>query len=144
MTLRFDLGPFEELYIGKCVIKNWHERSLFVVEGEMPILRGKDVLSEASLCDCMDRLYYCVQRMYLEEAYQKYQGSYLQLASQAMREDPMLHSDIQAVDQLIQSGDFYKALRGLKKLVRREAFVVNRSPPENYIARASGWKKAHS
>ncbi len=49
MPLRFDLGPFEELHIGKCVIKNSHERSLFSVEGEMPILKGKDTLSEASL-----------------------------------------------------------------------------------------------
>ena len=143
MTLRFDLGPFEELYIGKCVIKNSHERSLFAVEGNMPILRGKDVLSEESLCDGMDRLYYCVQRMYLEEAYLKYQGSYLQLVAQAMRENPMLHSDIQAADQLIQTGDFYKALRGLKNLVRREAFVVAR-PPGNYRERVTGWKKAHS
>lgn len=142
MTLRFDLGPFEELYVGKCVIKNSHERSLFVVEGKMPILKGKDALLEASLCDGMDKLYYCVQRMYLEEAYQKYQGSYLQLLTQAMRENPMLHSDIQAADQLIQSGNFYKALRGLKKLVRREAFVVDRNSPKNYSL--GGWKKAHT
>jgi len=79
--------------------------------------------------------------MYLEEAYEKYQGSYLQLAAQAMRENPMLHSDLHAADQLIQNSDFYKALRGLKKLIRTEAFAVDRSPPAKYIPRVSGWKK---
>ena len=38
MPLRFDLGPFEELHIGRCMITNSHERSLFAVEGDMPIL----------------------------------------------------------------------------------------------------------
>jgi flagellar protein FlbT len=142
MTLRFDLGPFEELHIGKCVIKNSHERSLFVVEGEMPILKGKDVLSESSLSGSLEKLYYCVQRMYLEEAHEKYQGSYLQLAAQVMKENPMLHSDLHAADQLIQNSDFYKALRGLKKLIRTEAFAVDRRPSEKYIPRVNGWKQA--
>ncbi len=142
MALRFDLGPFEDLFVGKCKIKNSHERSLFAIYGEMPILRGKDVLIETSLRCGMDKLYFCVQQMYLEEAYQKYQGSYLQLVAQTMRENPMLHADIQAVDELVQTADFYKALRSLKKLVRQEAFVTDRNPPENYNAK--GWKKAHS
>ena len=142
MALRFDLGPFEDLFVGKCKIKNSHERSLFAIYGEMPILRGKDVLIETSLRCGMDKLYFCVQQMYLEEAYQKYQGSYLQLVAHTMRDNPMLHADIQAVDELVQTADFYKALRSLKKLVRQEAFVTDRNPPENYNAK--GWKKAHS
>ena len=142
MTLRFDLGPFEELHIGKCVIKNSHERALFVVEGEMPILKGRDVLSESSLCGSLEKFYYCIQCMYLEEAHEKYQGSYLQLAAQAMRENPMLHTDLHAADQLIQNGDLYRALRGLKKLIRPEAFAVGISPSAKYIPRINGWKTA--
>ena len=141
MTLRFDLGPFEELHIGKCVIKNSHERSLFAIEGEMPILKGKDALSESSLRGSLEKLYFCVQRMYLEEARDKYQGSYLQLAAQVMRENPMLHSELHAADQLIQSGDLYKALRALKQLVGTEAFAIDRTPSANYIPRVNGWKK---
>ena len=44
MTLRFDLGPFEELHLGKCIIKNSHQKALFVLEGDIPIVRGKDFL----------------------------------------------------------------------------------------------------
>ena len=142
MTLRFDLAPFEELHIGKCVIKNSHERSLFVVEGEMPILRGKDVLSEASVRSPLEKLYRCVQQMYLEDAYDRDQGAYLQLAAQAMREDVRLHLDLQAADQLIKEGAFYKALKGLKKLIRPEAFALDRSPSANYVPRVNGWKRA--
>ena len=142
MTLRFDLGPFEELHLGKCVIKNSHQKALFVLEGEIPIVRGKDFLPEESIRFPIDSLYHCVQQMYLEEAYEKYQGSYLQFAAQTMKEDPTIHSYLETADQLIRSGNFYKALKGLKKLVRADAFITYRAPSENYVPRANGWKKA--
>lgn len=142
MTLRFDLGPFEELHIGKCVIKNSHEHSLFVIEGKMPILKGKDVLPEATVRSSLEGLYHCIQQMYLEEAAEKYRGRYLQLAAQSIKEDPLMSAELQAVDQLTKDGDFYKALRRLKKFVRAEAFSTQKSPSEAYIPRVNGWKKA--
>jgi flagellar protein FlbT len=108
----------------------------------MPILRGKDTLSEASLRGPLEKLYHCVQQMYLEDAYETYQGSYLQLAAQSMREDPTLHSELQAADHLIKSGAFYKALKGLKKLIRADAFTSDNSSRTNYVPRVNGWKKA--
>jgi len=45
MPLRFDLGPFEKLFIGKSVLTNNANRTMFVVEGETPILRARDVLT---------------------------------------------------------------------------------------------------
>jgi hypothetical protein len=44
MPLRLDLGPFEKLHIGKTVLLNSHERAYFAFEGDVPIMRGKDVL----------------------------------------------------------------------------------------------------
>ena len=45
MPLRFDLGPFEKLFIGKSVLTNNSDRTMFIVEGETPILRARDVLT---------------------------------------------------------------------------------------------------
>jgi flagellar biosynthesis repressor protein FlbT len=142
MALRFDLGPFEELHIGKCVIKNSHERSHFVVEGEMPILRGKDVLAEAVAQSPLEKLYRCVQQMYLEGTYDQHQGQYLQLAAQSMREDLRVSSDLAAADALIKTGDLYRALKALKKLIRADAFEVNKGPLTTYVPRVNGWKQA--
>src|SRR3954453_22948683 len=102
MPLRFDLGPFEELHIGRCMITNSHERSLFAVEGDMPILRGKEFLWEGAANSPLEKLYYCIQQMYLEEAYDKYQGRYLQLAAECLRSYPTLSAELQAGDQLIR------------------------------------------
>jgi flagellar protein FlbT len=70
MALRFDLGPFDELHVGKCVIKNSHERALFVVEGDMPILRGNAYLQPALANRPLEKFYCCIQKMYLEETHE--------------------------------------------------------------------------
>jgi flagellar protein FlbT len=140
MALRFDLAPFDELHIGKCVIRNSHERALFVVNGEMPILRAKDVLSPALAESSLEKLYCCIQRMYLEEAHEELQGSYLALAAGSLKEDPSLYAELHAADQLISNRKYYHALKGLKRLIRDEAFVTERSPPDRYVPRYGGRK----
>jgi flagellar biosynthesis repressor protein FlbT len=141
MALRFDLGPFDQLHLGKCVLKNSHERALFIVEGEMPILRANAFLQSALAASSLEKLYCCIQQMYLEEAHEELQGSYLALAARSITEDPTLYAELQIVDQLIASRQYYKALKGLKKLIREEVFTFDRSPAERYVPRYGGWKK---
>lgn len=145
--LQFDLGPFEELHIGRCMITNFHERSLLAVEGSMPILKGKKFLPETAARTPLEKLYHCIQQMYLEEAHDKYQGRYLQLAADSLRNDPKLSADVEAADQLIGAGDFYQALKNLKKLIPADAFRADSLGPSkvgrsaNYVARVNGWKQ---
>jgi flagellar biosynthesis repressor protein FlbT len=147
MPLRFDLGPFEELHIGRCMITNSHDRSMFAVEGDMPILRGKEYLPETAARSPLEKLYHCIQQMYLEEAYDKYQGRYLQLAAECLRNDPTLSAELEAGDQLIRAGDFYRVLKSLKKLIPVDAFQADNLGPSkvlrsaNYVARVNGWKQ---
>jgi flagellar protein FlbT len=118
MPLRFDLGPFEKLFIGKSVLTNHGDRTTFVMEGEIPILRAKDVLSPQLAATSLEKLYCCVQQMYLEEDVEKYRGSYLALAVEALSENSHLRVDLETADQLVKSGQFYRALKALKKLFR--------------------------
>ena len=141
MALRFDLGPFDELHIGSCVIKNSHERALFVIEGNMPILRAKDVISPALAVSSLEKLYCCVQRMYLEQAHEELQGEYLALAAGALKEDPTLYAELLAADQLIAVRQYFKALKGLRKLNREELFGAQRGASEKYVPRYGGWKR---
>jgi flagellar biosynthesis repressor protein FlbT len=122
MPLRFDLGPLEKLFLGKSVITNNGSRTMFIVEGETPVLRARDVLTPERAVNAPEKLYRCVQQMYLEEDAQKYQGSYLALAAQAISERPDCQEQIRVADHFIKAGQHYKALKGLKKLVRQEAF----------------------
>jgi len=116
MPLRFDLGPFEKLFIGKSVLTNGGGRTEFVVEGDTPILRARDVLAPEQAVNTPQKLYRCVQQMYLEENLAKYHGSFLSLAAQAISESPAHYAEIEAADRLIKCGQAYKALKELKKL----------------------------
>jgi flagellar protein FlbT len=127
MSLRVELGPFEKLFIGKSVLTNHGARSMFVIDGDIPILRAKDVLSPNLTASPLERLYYCVQQMYLEEDPEKYQKSYLALARQTISENSNLGSELQVALQLITSGQHYRALNGLKKLLKPEAFAVSKT-----------------
>ena len=118
MPLRFDLGPFEKLFIGKSVLTNHGDRTTFVMEGEAPILRAKDVLSPQLATTSLEKLYCRVQQMYLEEDVEKYRGSYLALMVEALSENSNLQVDLQAADQLVKSGQYYRALKSLKKFIR--------------------------
>lgn len=138
MPLRVDLRPFEELYIGKSVIKNGHERANVLVTGETPLLKAKDVLVEANTP--IEQLYYCVQQMYLEEATEKYQGLYLKLRVEILADDHNLCFALESVKTLVAENQFYKALRTLRKLIKPEAFAVNRMQPEAYVPRVDGHK----
>jgi flagellar biosynthesis repressor protein FlbT len=142
MPLRFDLGPFEQLFIGKGVLKNSHERAFFTVEGQLPILQGKDVLSPELAVGSLEQLYCCVQKMYLNESYEDHRSPYLALIARSLAENPTLASELQTADQLIENRQCYKALKVLKKLIRPEAFLAERTVAENYVPRRSGWKKA--
>src|SRR5438477_12517761 len=102
MPLRFDLGPFEKLFIGRSVLINNGTRTMFVVEGETPILRARDVLMPDRSVNVAERLYCCVQQMYLEENAQKYQRSYLALLAQAISECPDGQTNRRIGDQLVK------------------------------------------
>ena len=127
MPLRFDLGPLEKLFIGKSVLTNDSHRTMFVVEGETPILRARDVLGPEQATNTVEKLYRCIQQMYLEEDDQKYQRSYSALAAQAISECPACCTELRFVDQMIKGGHYYKALRGLKKLISQKAFSFDDS-----------------
>jgi len=127
MPLRFDLGPFEKLFIGKSVLTNNSDRTMFIVEGDTPILRARDVLTPERAISAAEKLYRCIQQMYLEEDTEKYQGTYLALTAQTISECPACYDGLSIADQLIKSGQHYKALKSLKTLVRQEAFSLSKT-----------------
>src|SRR2546423_15416897 len=135
MPLRFDLGPFEKLFIGKSVLTNNGNRTMFVVEGDTPILRERDALMPQQAFTALEKLYRCVQQMYLEEDTQKYQASYLRLATQAISECPTCSAELTIADHLIASGQHYKGLKNLKKLIRQDAFPVGKTETSSQIPR---------
>jgi flagellar biosynthesis repressor protein FlbT len=120
MPLRVELKPFERIIIGESVIINSGTRTSFLVDGETPILREKDTVTEESADTPAKRLYHCVQTMYLKNDVARYKASYLGLIMELQESCPEAGELIAAVNHHVSTGALYKALKEIRKLMKRE------------------------
>ncbi|SRR5579871_28043 len=120
MPLRVELKPFERIVIGDSVIINSATRSCFLIEGETPILREKDTVTAETANTPARRLYLCVQMMYLKNDADRCREAYRGLLDQLREADPAASELIAAIDSHVSGGSLYKALKDVRKLMRRE------------------------
>ncbi|MBC7582783.1 flagellar biosynthesis repressor FlbT [Tardiphaga sp. vice352] len=120
MPLRVELKPFERIVIGQSVITNSDTRTAFLIDGDAPILREKDILTPETANTPVKRIYLCVQMMYLENDIPKYQDLYFGFIGELIEAVPSFREQIEEVSKLILSGALYKALRELRGLMKRE------------------------
>jgi flagellar protein FlbT len=120
MPLRVELKPFERIVIGESVIINSGTRSCFLIDGEAPILREKDTVTAETANTPARRLYLCVQTMYLKNDAARYREPYLGLSAALREADPAASELIAAIDSHVSAGSLYKALKDIRKLMKRE------------------------
>lgn len=126
MPLRVELKPFERIVIGKSVITNSDTRATFLIDGDTPILREKDILTAETANTPVKRIYLCVQQMYLEDDIPKYQELYLGFVRDMLEAVPSSREHIEAASNHILNGYLYKALREIRKLISREDALLSR------------------
>jgi len=126
VPLRVELKPFERIVIGGSVITNSEARTSFLIDGEAPILREKDILTAATANTPVKRIYLCVQMMYLEDDIPKYQDLYMDFVRDVLEAMPSSRTEIEAASNEILSGSLYKALREIRKLMKREGALLTR------------------
>jgi len=120
MPLRVELKPFERIVIGESVITNSGTRSCFLIDGETPILREKDTVTAETADTPARRLYLCVQMMYLKNDPARDRKAYLGFVAALREADPAASDLIAAVDSHVSAGALYKALKDIRKLMKRE------------------------
>ena len=64
MPLKIELKPGERLIVGNALITNDKERAKLFIEGNVPILREKYVLTEKEADTPCKKVYYVLQEMY--------------------------------------------------------------------------------
>jgi len=126
MALKIELKPFERIIIGESLITNSDQRTRFLIEGNAPILREKDILTAAAANTPIKRIYLCVQMMYLENDIAKYQDTYFEFVKDILAAMPSSRKQIEAASNHILSGSFYKALKDIRKLMSREEELLQK------------------
>ena len=120
MPLRVELKPFERIVIGDSVIINSGTRTCFLIDGETPILRERDTVTAETADTPAKRLYLCVQTMYLKSDVTRYRERYLGLIKELQDVIPNSRDLIGSVETFVASSSLYKALKEIRKLMKRE------------------------
>jgi flagellar protein FlbT len=125
MALKVELKPFERIIIGGSLITNSETRTRFMIEGEAPILREKDILTAEMANTPVKRLYLCTQMMYLENDIPKYQDLYMGFVKDLLEAVPSFRPSIETASKLILSGSIYGSLKEIRNLIKREEELLN-------------------
>ena len=120
MPLRVELKPFERIVIGETVLINSGMRTSFLLDGEAPLLREKDTVTAETANTPAKRLYLCVQTMYLKNDVPRYRTSYLGYIKEMHDALPAARDVIETINQHVAGGTLYKALKEIRKLMKRE------------------------
>lgn len=128
MPLKLKLGANERLVVNGAVLVNGAYRTTILVENFAHIMREKDVLQMEDANTPTRRLYFLVQAMLMqatpsEPVLESYREVHAQLLDAFLKPENV--AILHAVDELVGTGDFYKALVKLHPLITYEAKLLN-------------------
>jgi flagellar protein FlbT len=123
MALKLSLKANERIIAGGAVLRNATGKTVeLVVENEIPLLREKEILSEAKADTPCKRVYFVIQLMYIDgQNLPKYQKMYWELARDVMNAAPSTTGLMKTISEAMYSGRYYQALKETRKLIQYEA-----------------------
>jgi flagellar protein FlbT len=124
MALKVELKPGERIILGDCVITNADQRTRLVVEGGVPILREKDILTPERADTPAKRVYLSVQLMYTSRDPAAHHEVYFALVHDMLSAAPSTLPYIESINNRILMGDMYKALKDAKRLIAYEQEMI--------------------
>jgi flagellar protein FlbT len=125
MALKVELKPGERVIIGDCVVTNHDQRTRLLIEGSAPILREKDIMTAERANSPARRIYLAVQMMYTSRDPRTHHEIYFSLVRDIVQAAPSTWPYIEAINNHILTGEFYKALKEAKKLITYEQELID-------------------
>jgi flagellar biosynthesis repressor protein FlbT len=125
MPLKVELKPGERIIVGDCVVTNADQRTRLVIEGEVAILREKDILTPELADTPAKRIYLAVQLMYTSKDPRAHHEVYFALVRDILAAAPSVWPHIESINNHILTGEMYKALKNAKKLIAYEQELLD-------------------
>lgn len=120
MALKVELKPGEKILIGESVITNGDQRARFIVDGSAPVLREKDIMTTERADTPAKRIYFAVQLMYTSRDPRAHHEAYFSLIRDLVQAAPSAWPQVEIINNHILTGDLYKALKQVQKLISYE------------------------
>lgn len=125
MALKVELKPGERIILGDCVVTNSDQRTRLLIEGEVPILREKDIMTPERANSPAKRIYLAVQLLYVSKDPQSHHEFYFSLVRDIVQAAPSTWSYIESINNHILTGEMYKALKDAKRLIAYEQELLD-------------------
>ena len=114
------------MILGGTVITNGNSKTEFIIENKVPLLREKDIMSEADATSPTRRIYFVIQLMYVDaENLRAYHDRYWELVRDLVDAAPGLLGIIDQISELIVGNQYYQALKLAKALIKYEEEVTS-------------------
>src|SRR5579863_6582169 len=88
VALKIELKSNERVILGDCVVTNAGPRTRLVIDGVVPILREKDVMTLERADSPAKRIYLAVQIMYTSKRPEDHHALYCRLVRQILQAAP--------------------------------------------------------
>jgi flagellar protein FlbT len=125
MALIIDLKAGERVVIGEALITNTGPRARLSIQGDVPILREKDILRPEEADTPCKKLYLALVLMYVSRDPAASEATYRDLARQIEEAAPSTGPFLRAINEKITSGGYFRALKEAKKLIQHEAKLIS-------------------
>jgi flagellar biosynthesis repressor protein FlbT len=137
MALKVELKPGERVIIGECVVTNADQRTRLLIEGSVPILREKDIMTAERADTPAKRIYLAVQLMYTAREPRTHHEIYFALIREIVQAAPSMWPIIEAINNHILIGNMYKALKESAKLIAYEQELVTHAKRRARLRKSS-------
>lgn len=126
MPLRIALKPLERLIINGASILNSDRQAAFLIETQCKLLRGSDIISPDDLDTDCKQLCFLLQDIYLADNPQDKIQIFYELARRIMMADIETVPYLLKIQNEVQGGQFYKAIKCGQELLAYEQARLER------------------
>lgn len=125
MPLKLTLKPGEKIVVGGAVLTNGSTVANLLVENHVPLLRQKDILTEAEATTPCKRIYLVIQLMYIGDGLTSDLAQlYWELVRDVLAAAPSTNDLISQISAYIVDLSFYPALKIARKLISYEEELI--------------------
>ena len=125
MPLKIVLKPGEKVVINQAVVLNGGEKAELILQNKASVLRERDIFTEEQANSPAKRIYFAIQMMYMfPEKERQYQEKFNVLVKDFLEAVPSSMPIVFELGKKVIAGDFYKAMRNCRKLLRYEEEVL--------------------
>jgi flagellar protein FlbT len=137
VALKIELKPNERILLGDCVVTNTDQRTRLVIEGAVPILREKDIMSLSRADSLAKLIYLAVQFIYTAKRPKNHHALYFRLTAEFLKAAPSAKPIIESINNRILTGEPYKALKEARKLIAYEKEHLKMQHASNAYAKTA-------